>query len=118
MSYFNGISDNELLEEGWSMEQIKELRRVERAHIEKVIRKKEEDYLANMQALNEDGSKTYAMLISGPHAQDKYFAAWAARGSQEAIGRSREARMAAEELVRIEREIRVANRRWWQFWIR
>ncbi len=118
MSYFNGITDKELTEEGWTPEQITELRRVEKVHVEKAIRKKEADYNANMDALNADGMKTYSMLTSGPHGQDRYFAAWAAKGSQESIGRARESKLAAQELRRIEREIRVSNKRWWQFWIR
>ncbi len=40
MSYFNGITDAELLNEGWTEVQIADLRRIEKQHDEKVAEKK------------------------------------------------------------------------------
>lgn len=111
MSYFNGITDAELKEEGWTPEQIKELRRVEFATQEKKAAKKEKDLADNMAALNATGAKTFAMLTSGPFPSDPHFAAWAARGSQEALAST--PKRSPEDMAR---EVARMDRKWWQFW--
>lgn len=120
MSYFNGITDAELREEGWTDVQIAELRRVEVAHEARQKREADEAYQKNMADLDEKGAEMYARAVSigvPPHV-----AAWAAAGESRnrplREAQQKAARAAEEQRIATARALRRLNRKWWQFWIR
>jgi len=85
MSYFSGITDPELIEEGWSPDQIAELRRAEKGVEAKRKIAAENRLQEDLDALSDRGKRIYYELISGPFAWDPNMAASAARAAQEPI---------------------------------
>lgn len=108
MSYYNGIPDKDLIEEGWTKDQITELRRLEdniRAR-----RKKEWD----------DEQKKWRQQWEdlGPFGQKAFSELWMA-GMPEQLVLDQARRLGKiREQRDIERQIRLAERKWWQFWIK
>ncbi len=108
MSYYQGIPDADLLEEGWTPDQIKELRSVEDRYRDKLKQRAIADQLGfrkEYDALSPNAKKAYGSLaMSGFMGSDIFEHA-------RRMGAQMDARDA-------ERWIRLNNRKWWQFWIR
>ncbi len=111
MSYYNGIPDEDLVAEGWTAEQIAELRKVEKQIRER--RKKEwvdeqAKWKKEWDALGLWGQKAFNELwLSSSHLSTP----------PETVLREAMARGKAMEQAHIERQVRLLNKKWWQFWI-
>lgn len=108
MSYYQGIPDADLLDEGWTPEQIKELRAVEDKYREKLKaeaiaeqRKFREEY----DALSPNAKKAYGALCMTPFPVDRIMEQARRMGAQ----------MDARDMAR---QVQLMDRKWWQFWIR
>lgn len=105
MSYFSGITDPELIEEGWSPDQIAELRRAEKGVEAKRKIAAENRLQEDLGALNGKGRKIYYELTTGPIPWPASIAASAARASQDPPKHEPKFIYAP-----------MTTRKWWQFW--
>lgn len=105
MSYFSGITDPELIEEGWSLDQIAELRRAEKGVEAKRKLAAEKRLQDDLSALNDKGRKIYHELTTGPIPWPESIAASAARASQGPPKHEPKFIYAP-----------TPERKWWQFW--
>lgn len=112
MSYYNGISQEELVAEGWSDEQIAELRKVEddiRARLKREWVDAQEKWRIEWDDLGPWGQKAFNDLwLSSSHLSTPH----------ETVLMLAKARGKAMYQEHIARHVRLMNKRWWQFWIR
>lgn len=112
MSYYTGISKEELLEEGWTDEQIAELRAVE----DKIRQRKKKEWFD----AQEKWRKEWDDL--GPWGQKALNRMWLSSSylstPPEAVIVMAKQEGLLMEQRHMEHQIRLANKKWWQFWIK
>ena len=112
MSYYNGIPDEDLVAEGWTPEQINELRKVEdkiRQRMKKEWFDAQEKWKKEWDDLGPWGQKAFnSMWLSSSHLS----------AAPEAVLRMAKVEGAAMEQKHIQHQLRLADKKWWQFWIR
>jgi hypothetical protein len=108
MSYYQGIPDEDLIEEGWTEAQLKELRKSEDSYRKKLEAKAIEEqrkFREEYNALSPNAKKAYGELCMIPFPPDIIME------HARLMGEDMDARDNA-------RTMRILNRKWWQFWIK
>lgn len=112
MSYYNGISHEELVAEGWTDEQIAELRNVE----DKIRQRKKKEWDDAQNKWKREWEEL------GPWGQKAFNDLWLSSGALSAAPEAVLSMARAEgkllEQRHLEHQIRLANKKWWQFWIK